>query len=75
MSLNLRRSIIKEDSFSPNILGTGQLAVTLTGLVGSAGQAMGVMGLTYTQPELAYGILEYQTNSAAPTRIKVRLDK
>jgi len=73
--INLRSSIISESTSSPIELSAGQLNMTLQGLVGEAGQGMGVMGLTYTKPELAFGILEYQTDHSAPTRLSIRLDK
>lgn len=73
--INLRGSQTSESHETPAKMTTGQLNVTINGLVGQAGQAMGVMGLTYSKPELAYGILEYQTDTAAPTRLSIRLDK
>ncbi len=75
MAINFRGNGVNESLTSPASLGAGQLNLTLTGLVGTAGQAMGVMGLTYTQPELAYGILEYQTKQSEATRLQIRLDK
>lgn len=75
MALNFRNPLVQETNVSPDTLQPGQLAMTLHGLVGVAGEAMGVMGLTYSQPEIAYGTLEYETHTEIPTRLTIRLDK
>lgn len=75
MAINLRSSTTSETSSTPAILAPGQINMTLTGLVGKAGQAMGMMGLTYSKPEIEFGTLEYQVNSGTSDRLSIRLDK
>ncbi len=71
--INLRTNGITESTGIPLIISTNQANVALIGLVGTAGQAMGCLGITYSQPEVAYGLLEYQTEQSG--RLQIRLDK
>ena len=59
--MNLRKngnSEYKNDPLNPQTMDGWMLA---NGQVGSAGLAMGVMGLTYSKPEINYIELKYKT--------------
>ena len=70
--MNLRANQINE-SINPANPVKGQVWVNPVGLVGSAGLAMGPLGLTYSQPVAETYLLTFRTNegTSVGTGLKV----
>lgn len=69
--MNLRNSslVIPEYSVPPSSPSPNAAWIQVTGLTGSAGAAMGVMGLTYTSPVFSSAELNYRTEQNKTVKV------
>lgn len=72
MSMKLRGNIsIPQSATDPYNPISGDRWVRVDGLIGSPGLAMGVMGLTYTEPVAEAYILSYRTAENRTIRVSL----